>query len=121
MYTKTRQDFGRHARFDDEPSEARFVRTLQPTWSSRVGKQIFTKGQKFAVCADLFPSLVSSPRQVVSDIRPEPELKADYIERNPVTTTVQVAPELSEHEVRWQAILHSFGFFYLCAVLPVLG
>ena len=38
--------------------------------------------------------------QVVSDIRPEPELKADFIQRNPVTTTVQVAPELSEHEVR---------------------
>ena len=37
---------------------------------------------------------------MVSDIRPEPELKADFIERNPVTTTVQVAPELSEHEVR---------------------
>lgn len=38
--------------------------------------------------------------QVASDIRPEPELRAEYIERNPVTTVVQVAPELSEHEVR---------------------
>ena len=36
----------------------------------------------------------------MSDIRPEPELKLDYIERNPVVTTVQVAPDLSEHEVR---------------------
>lgn len=44
-----------------------------------------------------FPAL---PTQVVSDIRPEPELKQDYIERNPVITTVQVVPDLSEHEVR---------------------
>ena len=45
-------------------------------------------------------SLPAHPSQVVSDIRPEPELKQDYIERNPVITTVQVVPDLSEHEVR---------------------
>ena len=45
-------------------------------------------------------SLPAHPTQVVSDIRPEPELKQDYIERNPVITTVQVVPDLSEHEVR---------------------
>lgn len=44
--------------------------------------------------------LPAHPTQVVSDIRPEPELKQDYIERNPVITTVQVVPDLSEHEVR---------------------
>jgi hypothetical protein len=27
MYTKTRKDFGRHARFDDEPSEVRALRS----------------------------------------------------------------------------------------------
>jgi hypothetical protein len=49
--------------------------------------------------ADLFPA----PRlltQVVTDIRPEPDLRDGYIERNPVVTNVQVAPDMSEHEVR---------------------
>ena len=44
------------------------------------------------------------PTEVASDIRPEPELRAEYIERNPVTTVVQVAPELSEHEANTQQI-----------------
>jgi hypothetical protein len=59
---------------------------------------------------------------VVSDIRPEPELKADFIERNPVTTTVQVAPELSEHEVR--AAKSRLAFLvaaFLAKATPVLG
>ena len=47
-----------------------------------------------------FRSFHAHPTQVVSDIRPEPELKRDYIERNPVITNVQVMPDLSEHEVR---------------------
>lgn len=49
--------------------------------------------------------LTSSPAprlltQVVTDIRPEPDLHDGYIERNPVVTNVQVAPDMSEHEVR---------------------
>ena len=49
--------------------------------------------------------LTSSPAprlltQVVTDIRPEPDLRDGYIERNPVVTNVQVAPDMSEHEVR---------------------
>ena len=64
---------------------------------------------------------------MVSDIRPEPELKADFIERNPVTTTVQVAPELSEHEVRtarfpaFRSQHHQtrYFFFRLVLLLPV--
>ena len=37
---------------------------------------------------------------MVTDIRPEPDLRDGYIERNPVVTNVQVAPDMSEHEVR---------------------
>jgi len=67
---------------------ARLWAQLQPRFQSRhtSSKRALTR------------ACISS--QVVSDIRPEPELRADYIERNPVTTVVQVAPELGEHEVR---------------------
>jgi len=49
-------------------------------------------------------AFADEPTEVVSDIRPEPDLRAEYIERNPVTTVVQVAPELSEHEANTQQI-----------------
>jgi hypothetical protein len=50
-----------------------------------------------------FPPTPPALVQVISDIRPEPELQEDYIERNPVTTTVQCVPEQSEHEARPRA------------------
>jgi len=49
-------------------------------------------------------AFADEPTEVVSDIRPEPDLRAEYIERNPVTTIVQVAPEMSEHEANTQQI-----------------
>ena len=38
--------------------------------------------------------------QMLADIRPNEEHAKEHIERNPVTTVVQVVPEMSEHEVR---------------------
>lgn len=35
MYTKTRKDFGRHALFDDEPSEVRFPPSIPVAWKMR--------------------------------------------------------------------------------------
>ena len=137
MYTKTRKDFGRHARFDDEPSEVGDARVRRHSRRYVLASFCFFclrdfcfffflvraerwRGQTIQLMKPTFSIPVhptSLCPQVVSDIRPEPELKADFIERNPVTTTVQVAPELSEHEVR-RAItgtpraLHAWSRFF---------
>lgn len=39
--------------------------------------------------------------QMLADIRPNEEHAKEHIERNRVTTVVQVVPEMSEHEVRF--------------------
>lgn len=41
-----------------------------------------------------------SPAEVLVDLRPEPALAENHMERNPCVTNVQVVPEMSEHEVR---------------------
>ena len=40
----------------------------------------------------------------MADIRPDDTLMEEYIDRNPCTTNVQVAPEYSEHEVHTRPI-----------------
>ena len=100
MYTKQVKEFGRMARFDDEPCE---VRGAPPPSSPRRvensptprSNALRSRVQHVLTFADASPS-----PQVVSDLRPEPELKEDYIERNPMNTVVQVAPDQSEHDVR---------------------
>lgn len=53
--------------------------------------------------------------QMLADIRPNEEHAKEHIERNPVTTVVQVVPEMSEHEVGSVCcILCVFGNVLLC-------
>jgi hypothetical protein len=40
-----------------------------------------------------------TPAEILIDLRPEPALTENHMERNPCTTNVQVVPEMSEHEV----------------------
>ncbi|GAQ88949.1 Cytoplasmic dynein intermediate chain [Klebsormidium nitens] len=48
-----------------------------------------------------------SPAEVLVDLRPEPALAENHMERNPCVTNVQVVPEMSEHEVNTERF--SFG------------
>ena len=53
------------------------------------------------------PQFADEPAELVSDMAPQPQvLQEEYIERSPCVTTVQIAPEMSEHEVRvrWAAM-----------------
>lgn len=45
------------------------------------------------------PLLSDQAAQLCMDIDPEPGLKDDFIEKNPVDMAIQYAPEMSEHEV----------------------
>lgn len=45
--------------------------------------------------------------QVVVDIKPNEALQRQFIERNPVTTNVQVGPTYAEHEASFCATLPS--------------
>eukprot|EP00793_Prasinoderma_coloniale_P004648 PRCOL_00000409-RA len=46
------------------------------------------------------PQFADEPAELVSDMAPQPQvLQEEYIERSPCVTTVQIAPEMSEHEV----------------------
>ena len=80
MYTKLRREFGRHCAFSDEPAEVRII-FFAPFCASN---------QYLNRCV----------AQVLADIRPDDTLLEEYIDRNPCTTNVQVAPEYSEHEAR---------------------
>lgn len=44
--------------------------------------------------------------EVLADLRPDAALEEEYVDRNPCTTNVQVAPEYSEHEANTQQINH---------------
>lgn len=46
------------------------------------------------------PLFTDTSAQVHIDIEPDPPLKDDFIEKNPVDMALQYAPEMSEHEVR---------------------
>ena len=46
---------------------------------------------------------------MLADIRPNEEHAKEHIERNPVTTVVQVVPEMSEHEVSSACTLNVFN------------
>jgi dynein intermediate chain 2 len=43
--------------------------------------------------------LSERPPELTVDIMPDPSYLANYVEQNPVTTEVQCAAEMSEHEV----------------------
>ena len=50
------------------------------------------------------PQFADEPAELVSDMAPQPDVLAtEYIEKSPCVTTVQIAPEMSEHEVRERA------------------
>ena len=51
------------------------------------------------------PLLSDQAAQLCMDIDPEPGLKDDFIEKNPVDMAIQYAPEMSEHEVGSKACL----------------
>ncbi len=46
------------------------------------------------------PLFSDQSAQVNIDIEPDPSLKDNFIEKNPVDMAIQYAPEMSEHEVR---------------------
>ena len=78
MYAKTRKEFGRHARFDDEPCEVRTRCRRAPSSHDPASESPVDRAR-----TDFrpFPAL---PTQVVSDIRPEPELKQEWHEEERV-------------------------------------
>mmetsp|Transcript_22165 Transcript_22165/g.68973 ORF Transcript_22165/g.68973 Transcript_22165/m.68973 type:complete len:575 (-) Transcript_22165:73-1797(-) len=47
---------------------------------------------------------IDEQAEMLADIRPDDHAAADYIERNPMTTNVQVIPEMSEHDANTQQI-----------------
>ena len=49
-----------------------------------------------------------TPAEVLVDLRSEPSLAENHMERNPCTTNIQVVPEMSEHEVSLKLA------FFLC-------
>ncbi|KAL3145226.1 Dynein, 70 kDa intermediate chain, flagellar outer arm [Trebouxia sp. C0010 RCD-2024] len=52
-----------------------------------------------------YPVFVDEGAEMLADIRPNEEHAKEHIERNPVTTVVQVVPEMSEHEVNTTAVV----------------
>lgn len=46
------------------------------------------------------PLFTDTSAQLIIDIEPDPLLKDDFIEKDPVDVALQYVPEMSEHEVR---------------------
>eukprot|EP00899_Mesostigma_viride_P004738 jgi/Mesvir1/14265/Mv09698-RA.1 len=51
-------------------------------------------------------SFSDEPAEVLADLRPEPVLASEYVERNPCPANVQVIPEQSEHEVNTERFVY---------------
>mmetsp|Transcript_31317 Transcript_31317/g.43427 ORF Transcript_31317/g.43427 Transcript_31317/m.43427 type:complete len:570 (+) Transcript_31317:288-1997(+) len=60
------------------------------------------------------PQFVDEPAEVLADIRPDNNVKQDFIDRNPVITVVQVVPDMSEHEANTEMVEYkNSGMFHL--------
>ncbi len=45
------------------------------------------------------PKFHDLPADILAETMPNPDLKDDYVERNPTDVAIQCIPEYSEHEV----------------------
>jgi dynein intermediate chain 2 len=45
------------------------------------------------------PKFHDMPADILAETMPNPDLKDDYVERNPTDVAIQCIPEYSEHEV----------------------
>jgi len=60
------------------------------------------------------PNFGDEPAEVLADIRPDANVKQDFIDRNPVITNVQVVPDMSEHEANTEMVEYrNSGMFHL--------
>jgi len=50
------------------------------------------------------PNFGDEPAEVLADLRPDANVSADYIDRNPVVTNIQVVPDMSEHEANTEMV-----------------
>jgi dynein intermediate chain 2 len=60
------------------------------------------------------PNFQDEPAEVLADIRPDANVKQDFIDRNPVITNVQVVQDMSEHEANTEMVEYrSSGMFHM--------
>jgi hypothetical protein len=62
------------------------------------------------------PKFHDLPADILAETMPNPDLKDDYVERNPTDVSIQCIPEYSEHEV---CAVHSAGIFFGARILIV--